>query len=60
MGRHNNQRQNISPKMPNVLGIGDGLNHHDRTMPKLDQTVNQIRLLFAIGSREAIIKTHQA
>ena len=28
--------------MPNVLGISDGMNHHDRTMHKTDQTVNQI------------------
>src|SRR5512132_1593827 len=31
-GRHNNQGQNISPKMPNVLRSGDCLNRHDRTM----------------------------
>src|SRR5512132_330208 len=31
-GRHNNQGQDISPKMPNVLTIGDRLNRHDRTM----------------------------
>src|SRR5919109_2951712 len=42
--------------MSDVPSVSDGLNSHDCPCTKLDQTVNQMRLLFIIGSREAIIK----